>query len=299
MFTLHQRAQFSAYKEAREYFANNLNLLVELEKHLTQTLVDLITAEKQNIKTDYDEASYLFPFWQNYPPLARGRSPIGDQYPWIEVGEQTVAKHLNYQIKKVFPQWRHPGIPSGSDGRVLIAGKDIERILKGKTQSAWLFYDVKSVGPRDEAEHAVMSHTQVSGAGVWNAHHDGIQNPLMTAKGKRREHAFYPNLPPIYVLSDGTVAPVLTTVVKPVYSMPSINDDSEIETGQPLKKIVVASIPNGLLLDSLYLPQHPGLLFPGKDDKKKEKNHPHKMRARICFETLRQIASWRVQTILF
>ena len=40
--------------------------------------------------------------------------------------------------------------------------------------------------------------------------------------------------------------------------------------------------------------KYPGLLFPGKDDKLKD---PRKVRARICFQRLRAIANWRVQTI--
>jgi len=45
-----------------------------------------------------------------------------------------------------------------------------------------------------------------------------------------------------------------------------------------------------------YLKRYPGLLFPGKDDKDKD---PRKVRARISFELLRKIASWRYIDIAF
>jgi hypothetical protein len=42
------------------------------------------------------------------------------------------------------------------------------------------------------------------------------------------------------------------------------------------------------------LRDHPKLLFPGKDDKKK---NPFKVRCRISFSILRSIADWRVRDI--
>lgn len=95
----------------------------------------------------------------------------------------------------------------------------------------------------------------------------------------------------MYVLSDGTIAPLVTFVIKPVYGM-IYNSQGETD-GQPLHKIKIASIPNGLLLTKSpnYMDKYPGLFFPGKDDKGKD---PRKIRARVSFDVLRDIADWRV-----
>lgn len=104
----------------------------------------------------------------------------------------------------------------------------------------------------------------------------------------------YPcSLSPIYVLSDNTIAPLATFVIKPVYKM--VNNDVET-IGQPLEKIKIACIPNGLLLthNPNYLQEYPELFFPGKDDKKKDLR---KIRSRVSFDILKSIDSWRVTEI--
>jgi hypothetical protein len=72
----------------------------------------------------------------------------------------------------------------------------------------------------------------------------------------------------------------------------------EATLGQPLSRLAIVSIPNGLLLEvnPAYLKQHPGLFYPGKDDKTK---NPLKLRARVSFPLLRKIASWRVRELDF
>jgi len=67
---------------------------------------------------------------------------------------------------------------------------------------------------------------------------------------------------------------------------------------QPLDRITLVSIPNGILLaeNPNYLKIFPGLLFPGKDDKEKD---PRKVRTRISFEKLRHIAEWRYKDFAF
>lgn len=69
-----------------------------------------------------------------------------------------------------------------------------------------------------------------------------------------------------------------------------------VNVGQPLKKIKVASIPNGLLLTHKpnYMDTHPHLFFPGKDDKTKDLR---KIRARVSFDILKEIDNWRVTEI--
>ena len=184
-------------------------------------------------------------------------------------------------------------MPSGSDDRCIISSERIEQIL-GITDSVWVFIDIKSAGPRDDTNHAVMSPYQISGSGIWNSLDDGVKNDPIRAIGQRATHDFLCSLSPIYVLSDGTIAPLVTFAIKPVYSMILLNN--EINVGQPLEKIKIASIPNGLLLtrNPNYIQQNTHLFFPGKDDKSKD---ARKLRARVSFDILKQIDSWRVNEI--
>ncbi|UFU00169.1 BglI family type II restriction endonuclease [Radiobacillus kanasensis] len=70
----------------------------------------------------------------------------------------------------------------------------------------------------------------------------------------------------LYILSNGTIAPVVHIYLKPIYSMLSLTSD---KVGQPLERIRVITVPNGLLLimNPNYLKLHPDLSFPGKDNK--------------------------------
>lgn len=167
--------------------------------------------------------------------------------------------------------------------------------MKGYTDSAWLMVDIKSAGPRDDFDHAVMSHNQVSGDGIWEKTQDGVTNTILKAQGTVSSHDFHCSMPPLYVLSDMTVAPVVNIVLKPVYNMLSIRPDSTMK-GQPLSRITLACIPNGILLliNPGYLKKFRGLLYPGKDDKEK---NPLKVRARVSFPLLQKIAPWRVCTL--
>jgi hypothetical protein len=255
-------------------------------------ILHFIDIHQPEIIRDYNEASYLYSFWKNYPPLDRGRAPIGDQYPWIEVGEQVFGNKLQRHFNANFSV-KDSGLPSGADDRCIISSERIRQIL-GNTDSVWVFIDIKSTGPRDDYDHAVMSPYQISGAGIWKKIEDGVVNKPIKASGKFAEHDFHCSLSPIYVLSDGTVAPLLTYVIKPVYEMQK--DDNNNTIGQPLAKIKIASIPNGILLTRQpnYNKKYRGLFYPGKDDQKKDNM---KIRARISFNILKNIADWRIKEI--
>jgi hypothetical protein len=117
----------------------------------------------------------------------------------------------------------------------------------------------------------------------------------LQAIGGRAQHDFHAALPPLYVLPSGVVAPTISIFIKPRYDM--IYQAGTSKTiGQPLMRITVVTLPNGLLLTQTpnYVKKYPNLFFPGKDDKNKD---PRKVRARISFPILRAIAPWRVQTI--
>ena len=196
-------------------------------------IIHFIDIHQPEIKRDYDEASYLYSFWKNYPPSDRGRSPKGDQYPWSEVGEQVFGNKLQRHFNANFSV-KDSGLPSGADDRCVISSERIRQIL-GISDSIWVFIDIKSEGPTDESDHAVMSPFQISGSGNWETVEDGIINNPIKAKGPRVTHDFFCSLSPIYVLSDGTVAPLLTFAIKPVYD--SVKKSSAGKTtGQPTYK---------------------------------------------------------------
>lgn len=294
MFDEFRDKQFTSFNAARKHFISNPQQLIDLEHYISDVVFVSLKKHLPEIEKDYDEASYLFPFWQNYPPDERGRQPKGDQYPWIEVGEHAVGDKLLRVLEEDF-EIRSVGIPTGPDERYIIKSQKIQEITKGFTDSVWIFIDIKSAGPRDDHAHAVMSHNQISGTGEWTSVNTGLKNKVMTAKGKISQHPFYSSVPPIYILSDGTILPVVNFVLKPVYKMLSIEDPTS--TGQPLSRIELVSIPNGLLLEEnpAYLKKYPNLLFPGKDDKLK---NPLKIRARVDFRILQTINDWRVREIL-
>ena len=166
MFHKYSEKQFAAYNRAMDFFIKEPDRLISVEKFIMDEILHFIDLYQPEIERDYNEASYLFPFWKNYPPLERGRAPVGDQYPWIEVGEQVFGNKLaryfagNFRVKDT-------GLPSGADDRCVISSERIRRIL-GITDSVWVFIDIKSAGPRDDANNAVMSPYQISGSGQYS-----------------------------------------------------------------------------------------------------------------------------------
>lgn len=291
MFNDYAKIQFSYYNKAVLYYTQHPESLINIEKFVMAEILHFANLYLPEIVRDYNEASYLYPFWKNYPPLDRGRSPIGDQYPWIEVGEQVFGNKLSRYFASNF-RIKDTGLPSGADDRCIISSERIGQIL-GITDSVWVFIDIKSAGPRNNFNHAVMSPYQISGSGEWKSINHGMENIPISAKGERTSHPFLCSLSPIYVLSDKTIAPLVTFAIKPVYKM--IYDNGR-NVGQPLESIKIACIPNGLLLTKNpdYLSHFPHLFFPGKDDKSKD---PRKVRARVSFDILKKIGVWRVKEI--
>lgn len=293
MFEEYSEIQYKLYHKAVEYYTAHYDKLIEVEKFVMNEILHFIDLHKPEIVKDYNEASYLYSFWKNYPPEDRGKQPMHDQYPWIEVGEQVFGNKLARYFNANFLVC-DAGLPSGADDRCIISSQRIKEIL-GITDSVWVFIDIKSAGPRDDYDHAVMSPYQISGSGEWATVDSGVINAPIIAHGKRVSHDFLCSLSPIYVLSEKTVAPLTTFVIKPVYGM--LKEECSGKTiGQPLNHITVASIPNGLLLtrNPNYLKSNPMLFFPGKDDKSK---NPQKIRARVSFVELRNIGDWRVKEI--
>lgn len=294
MFNKFRNSQYSIYNQARNYFIQNYEQLIEIEKFISLKIYEIVNNNIQQIVNDFNETSYLYPFWQNYPPQERGRYPIGDQYPWIEVGEHTIGDKLPRLLEPYF-SIRDIGLPTGADVRLVLTHPEIKNLTNNFTDTCWLFLDIKSVGPRDDQNHAVMSPNQISGSGRWDSINQGIVNDVIIAKGQRTNHNFYCSIPPIYIISDGTVIPVIIIILKPIYRMLSLEQSED--GGQPLGKISFATVPNGILLQQKpnYLAQYPNLFFPGKDDKN---TNPQKMRCRVSFARLKSIANWRFQEIV-
>ena len=293
MFHTNRALQFKLYNEAREAFTKNPQYLIEIERFITSLILKTTDEFKEVMKRSYDEACYLYSFWKNYPPLDRGRSPRGDQIPWIEVGEHAIGANLARFLSQKVPT-REIGLPCGTDQRFAVSNGEIKKIC-GLTDTVMLFLDVKSVGPRDDFDHTVLSPYQVSGDGTWVKENEGIKNSVIKAVGKIASHDFHCALPPIYILSDGKVAPTISVFLKPRYDMLYDNNQSTC-IGQPLKRITCVALPNGLLLtvNPNYLRDHKGLFYPGKDDKSKLKT---KMRARVSFKLLKELDAWRVVTV--
>ncbi|MCM1117899.1 MAG: BglI family type II restriction endonuclease [bacterium] len=281
---------FHSYNKARDHFTAHPDQLIKLEKYCTELVNNIIQDNYSEIEADYNEATYLNAFWAKYPPDDRGRQPVGDQIPWIEVGEHAIGHKLSriigssYRVSEI-------GLPSGADNRFVLYSDEISDITDGFTNCALFFLDIKSVGPRDNFDHTVISPYQVSGDGIWNNPNEDMENTTMYAQGKIAAHEFYPAISPIYPLTRGDTAPTIHLFVKPVYRMLSLASDGL--RGQPLESIKNICVPNGLLLSENpgYLNKYPGLFFPGKDDKAKA---PRKIRVRVSFKILREIAPWRV-----
>ena len=290
MFNEHRTDMCVQYNRLKNYFCANPHILIELERFITALVNETISNNLDELIKDYNEASYTNAFWAEYPPDDRGRAPVGDQIPWIEVGEHAIGHKLTRLISTEY-EIREIGLPSGADNRFVLISDKIAEITAGYTDRAFIFLDIKSVGPRDNFDHTVISPYQVSGDGIWDVPTANMINSTMTAQGRSVSHIFHPAIAPIYCMSDGTAAPTIHLFVKPIYKMLSLSQHGKI--GQPLEAIKNICVPNGLLLTQApnYLKTYPGLFFPGKDDKKKD---PKKIRVRVSFEILRKIASWRI-----
>ena len=171
MFNANRTMLYRNYIAALNYFTNNPQQLIDLECFITELVNTEIRTNYNEIKDDYDEASYLNPFWANYPPEDRGRAPVGDQIPWIEVGEHSVGHKLGRIIGSKYTV-SEVGLPSGADNRFVIYHKEISTITHDFTDCAFVFLDIKSVGPRDNFDHTVLSPYQVSGDGIWSSPKD-------------------------------------------------------------------------------------------------------------------------------
>lgn len=232
-----------------EYFEHRArlktDLLLKLERDYTAFLEQIVLNSAAEMHADFSRSRDLVPSWIAYPPKQRGRAPKGDSLPWSEVGEKSLSFNLLRAIALQRNDVSFPGLPFGADVRFA-------------TKDALIHFDVKLTGPRDNPDEIVAPPQQISGDGAhWNG---GVENNPFQVEGRRVSFNFQPKLPPFYVLN-GQVLPCLTFFLKAIYSLQGLGE-------QPLEKLEIACVPNGLLLCSgPTLSRTPGLFIPGKDDK--------------------------------
>jgi hypothetical protein len=256
----------TSYFSVRSELLHEQARIVALEEKYTKYLLEVTMSAASSIYEDFSQAMELRPFWENYQPVQRGRSPRGTSVPWGEVGEKTISACLVRAISLKNPSITYPGLPLGGD-------------IRFATSDALVHFDIKLTGPNDNPNEIVVSPHQISGDG--HSWHDGVVNSPVKVVGPKAIMNFQPELPPFYILGGRTLV-CLTYFLKVVYEVHDVGI-------QPLRHLELICAPNGLLLfDGPQYAQTRGLLIPGKDIKK----HPKK-RTRIRLDPLSFIADWR------
>lgn len=257
------------YHAIRRWLLAHSADILAYEQQYMGFLADAVLSAANNMYDDFQRASELIPFWINYSPSQRGRSPTGLAAPWSEVGQTTISSNLLRVVAQLDPTISFPGIPFGGDVRFGV-------------RRALLHVDVKSTGPNDVTDEVVAPPQQVSGDGhLWV---DGVMNSSFRVVGARSAgFSYQPKLPPFYVF-DGRVQVCLTYFLKGIYEVRALGN-------QPLSYLELVSVPNGLLLfDSFRYADTPGLLTPGKDDQTVPEN---RRRVRVKLNPLARLAPWR------
>jgi len=261
------------YIKARKKLIDNLDIIISLEKHYMKMLCRLCLDAAPIIQKEFDYASEMKPFWENYAPRQRGYKPKGESIPWGEVGEKAIGAIVLQQIISNMPKVKFVGLPFGGD-------------IRFATKDALIHFDLKLTGPNDNPNEIVASPNQVSGDGVlWGP--KGVINSTIKVKGKRASMKFQPELPPFYINPNGKLLICITIFLKAVYKVSGLGV-------QPLDYMELVCTPNGLIaFDGPKYIQKSGLFTPGKDEKK----FVHK-RTRIKLEPLSKIDSWRCQKLV-
>lgn len=257
------------YHAVRRWLLEHSADIIAAEQRYMDFLTQATLAAAPAIYDDFSRANDLIPFWINYSPSQRGRSPTGLAAPWSEVGQTTISSNLLRMVVQQDPSLSSPGIPFGGDVRF-----GVKRAL--------LHVDVKSTGPNDVTNEVVAPPQQLSGDGhLWA---DGVMNsPFRVAGARSAGFLYQPKLPPFYVFN-GRVQVCLTYFLKGIYEVRGLGN-------QPLSYLELVSVPNGLLLfDGPRYADTPGLLTPGKDDKTVSED---KRRVRVKLDPLARLAPWR------
>ncbi len=259
-----------------EYFFIRAELLQSqerieaVEQKYMKFLLEATLSAAPDIYKDFSQAMALSPFWINYPPRQRGRSPSGSSIPWGEVGEKTISANLIRTISMMESAISFPGLPLGGD-------------IRFATSDALVHFDMKLTGPNDNPHEVVASPHQISGDGLsWNS---GVVNSSVIVTGNKATMRFQPELPPFYVYGIQILL-CLTYFLKVVYIVQGLGI-------QPLHYLELVCVPNGLLLfDGPHYAQTQGLFIPGKDIRGLVKK-----RTRVRLDPLARLAEWRCMKI--
>jgi len=262
------------FRVVREELTQQLALISMAEKRYMAFLQELILKAADRIRADFNKVNELRPFWTNYQPRQRGRSPLGNSIPWLEVAEKTVSTHLIQALTlENLTDLAYPGLPLGGDVRFT-------------TGEVLIHFDIKATGPNDNPGEVVASPFQISGDGkLWDG--DGFMNSAVNVPRRTLTKApmiFRPALPPFYLLA-GLRLICLTYFLKVNYLRTSSGE-------QVLDYLELASVPNGLLLfdGPEYHQNIKGLLIAGKDDKTVQDGN---RRVRVRFAPLATVGDWQ------
>lgn len=266
------------YEAAHARYVSDVGAIEEAEREWTALLETMILAVAEGIARDWEHAAETAPCWIRRAPKQRGRAPSGAGIPWLEVAEYVPMSHLTAEFARRFgDEVRFPGLPTGGDLRIGLPG-------------LVLHLDAKAAGPNDRHDEVVVPPYQITGDGRLvpdPSVHAGVSvsNSPLRFPGRRVPGEFHPSLPPFYLYADGSAALCMTAFLKVVYS---VTDQPGV---QPLDQMVLAVVPNGILMRKRSLHQTPELLAKGKDDTSKS---PEDSRCRVMFGPLAGINQWRV-----
>ena len=62
MFRTHMEIQHASYNEAMRYYSDNFESIIKIEEFVMNEIRHFIDLHSPEIKRDYNEASYLYPF---------------------------------------------------------------------------------------------------------------------------------------------------------------------------------------------------------------------------------------------
>jgi hypothetical protein len=270
------------FLDRRSQLIDNPQSIIEVEEQFQEYLVHQVIGRcyEQIEKEFSDSPRELLDFWRNYPPEQRGRQPVGNSVPWLELGEKVIAHNIISQISRNNPHIQFHGLPTGGDIRFTLPG-------------LYVHLDVKMTGPNDNPDEIVVPPNQISGAGdKWNR--SGFLNsnfPIHYQSSTRSSlinYCFQPKLPPFYII-EGNCHLTITAFIDAIYDVQSFGNHK-------LLKLEVSIVPNGLLLfDTLMLANTNGLLIAGKDDKTIPDDSK---RVRVRLNPLSTIAKWRSISVL-
>lgn len=264
------------YFSEREKLIHSPEQIIKIEEEFTSFLLNkVLLPSSENIYHDFsDRPKQLIPFWKNYPPEQRGRQPIGNSIPWLELGEKTTTSNLIAKLSSEISDLTFAGLPTGGD-------------IRFTTGNIFVHLDIKLTGPNDNPNEVVVPPNQVSGDGlIWD---EGVKNssyPIRYLTGENKgqvNYNFQPKLPPLYFMDNKPLI-CLTYFLETVYDV--------IDFGvHPLKHLELSCVPNGLIMfDTFKYCETPGLLIAGKDDNTKAEDTK---RIRVRLDPLGKIASWR------